>query len=563
MFRRKDAKLMAGNDRFVRHANVMSGLTIVSRIAGLLRDKLWSSYLALGSSFSAFTMGFQFPNLFRRLFGEGALTAIFVPIYARIQKERGQEAANRLAAATTTFLILVLGGIVLLGETVLIPVAASSHTSPNNALTALMLAIMLPYCLMVCVVALFGAIATVHDRFAAQAASPIILNLVTATAAILPVLLYTRSYPVAKRVVWVAVAVLIAGVLQLLQMLPTLRRSGVKLPLSLRFRDTGLADVLKPLLPMIVGLSAVQFNTFMDGQIAYWLSPDGHNNQTFVVMLGHTIHLPMGSGALAKLFVAQRLYQLPVGIFGVAMATAIFPMLSRAAAVKDTAEIKRLVIAGLRKTLFLSFPTSFGMIIVSRLLITVIYSGPEVTAADIDRATWATIWFCVGIWCFEAQLVILRVFYALGDTRTPMRIAVGMVALNFSLNITLVWFMQEGGLALSTSISALVQCMILLFILRKRVGRLGVRSLARTVGLSLLATAVMVEVGLLLRGIHLPWENGLTTGGMRLRMLTALVKLPLIVAASAGSYFALTWFLKMPELADVPVVGRFVRQHKS
>ncbi len=264
-----------------------------------------------------------------------------------------------------------------------------------------------------------------------------------------------------------------------------------------------------------------------------------------------------GVGALAKLFVAQRLYQLPVGIFGVSMATAIFPMLSRAAAAKDTAEIKRLVIAGLRKTLFLSFPTSFGMIIVARLLITVIYSGPDVTAADIDRATWATIWFCVGIWCFEAQLVILRVFYALGDTRTPMRVAVSMVLLNFSLNITLVWFMQEGGLALSTSISALVQCGVLLVILRKRIGRLGIRSLGETVGKSLIVTLVMVEVGLLIRGIHLPWEGAV---GMRGRMLMALVKLPLIVGASAGTYFALAWFLRMPELGDLPGVGRFMKK---
>ncbi len=199
------------------------------------------------------------------------------------------------------------------------------------------------------------------------------------------------------------------------------------------------------------------------------------------------------------------------------------------------------------------------MIIVAHLLITVIYSGPDVTASDINRAEWATIWFCVGIWCFEAQLVILRVFYALGDTRTPMRIAVAMVLLNFSLNITLVWFMQEGGLALSTSISALTQCMILLLILRKRLGRLGVRSLASTVGKSLIATLVMVEVGLIIRGIHLPWENA-ANAALRIRILTALIKLPLIVGASAVSYFAITWFLKTPELADVPLLGRFFRR---
>ncbi|HUO08841.1 MAG TPA: murein biosynthesis integral membrane protein MurJ [Phycisphaerae bacterium] len=549
-------------DRFVRHANLMSGLTIVSRVAGLVRDKLWSAYLALGTPFSSFTMGFQFPNLFRRLFGEGALTAIFVPVYTRIQKEQGQEAANRLAAATTSFLLLVLGGITLLGELILIPIAMSSRVTPNNAFTALMLAIMLPYCIMICLVALYSAIASVHERFTAQSISPIILNLVTAAAAVLPVMMYTAAYPIRKRVVWVAVSVIVAGVLQLLQMMPTLRRCGVRLKLSTRFKSTGIGEVLKPLLPMIVGLSAVQFNVFMDGQIAYWLSSDGHNDNNFFTLMGHVVHLPLGKGALAKLFVAQRLYMLPVGIFGVSMATAIFPMLSKAAASNDVPEMKRLLVAGLRKTLFLSFPTSFGMIIVSRLLITLIYSGPDVSVSDIDRAAWATIWFCVGIWCFETQLVILRVFYAMRDTKTPMKTAVAMVVLNFSLNITLVWFMQEGGLALATSISALVQSMVLMAILRKRLGRLGIRSLGTTVGLSLLATLVMVEVGLLIRGIHLPWDAApaLSPVGMRAKILTALVKLPLIVAASAGVYLGITWFFGMPELADLPLLGRYLKR---
>jgi putative peptidoglycan lipid II flippase len=551
---------MASNDRFIRHANLMSGLTILSRIAGLLRDKLWSAYLGLGVEFSSFWMGFQFPNLFRRIFGEGALTAIFVPVYTRIQKEHGQDAANRLAGATASFLIFVLGGIILLGECFLIPAALASSITPNNRLTALMLAIMLPYCLLICLVALFGAIATVHDRFAAQSIAPIILNLLGAAAAVLPILLFTRAYPLRLRVVWVAVAVVIAGFLQILSMLPTLRRSNVRLVLSASMGSSGIREVLKPLLPMIVGLSAVQFNTFMDGQIAYWLSPDGHNNHPAFLLLGHLIQLPMGAGALAKLSAAQRLYQLPVGIFGVSMAVAIFPLLSKAAASNDTPEVKRLLVAGLRKTLFLSLPASLGMVIIAKLLVTLIYSGRTVTPSDIDRAAWAAVWFCAGIWCFEAQLVILRVFYALRDTTTPMKTAVAMVLLNFSLNITLVWFMQEGGLALSTSISALLQSTILLLILRKRLGPLGIRALAGSVAKSLLACLIMVEVGLLLRALHLPWETPAHAAEMRSRILTALLKLPLIVTACGITYMTLAWFLHMPELADLPLLGRFLKR---
>jgi putative peptidoglycan lipid II flippase len=547
----------AGGDRFVKHANLMSGLTIVSRVAGLLRDKLWSTYLAAGQEFSAFWMGFQFPNLFRRIFGEGALTAIFVPVYTRVQKEKGQEAANRLASVTATLLVLTLGAVTLVGEAVLIPVALSGGVQANNRLAAAMLAIMLPYCVMVCLVALFGAIASVHEKFTAQSISPIILNLMAALGAMLPVLWFTRDYPVGKRVYWVAGAVLVAGVLQIVQMLPTLRKSGVRLSALLDIKGSGVWDVITPLVPMIVGLSAVQLNTFMDGQIAYWLSPDGHGKRTAVAFFGHMVNLPMGEGALAKLSAAQRLYMLPVGIFGVSMATAIFPMLSRAAAGNDIAEVKRLLVAGLRKTMFLSVPASLGMILVAHLLLELIYSGPKVTPADIDREAWAAIWFCAGIWCFEAQMVILRVFYALRDTITPMKVAVGMVVLNFSLNITLVWWMREGGLALSTSISALVQCVILLWILRGRLGALGIRAMGKTVGMSVLAALVMVEVGLIVRGIRLPWEGH---RDLYSRMMTAVVKLPLVVGASAGVYFGVAWFLGMGELKDLPVAGRFFRR---
>jgi putative peptidoglycan lipid II flippase len=503
-------------------------------------------------------MGFQFPNLFRRVFGEGALTAIFVPAYTKVQKEKGQEAANRLASATATLLVITLGTITLLGEAILVPLAMSGSVTANNRLTALMMAIMLPYCAMVCLVALFGAIASVHEKFTAQSLSPIILNLVTALAAVLPVAIYTRDYPVAQRVVWVAIAVLVAGALQVLQMLPTLHKSGVRLSAVLDIRQSGVRDVVAPLLPMILGLSAVQLNTFIDGQIAYWLSPDGHGGRTTMELFGQIITLPMGPGALAKLSAAQRLYMLPVGIFGVSMATAIFPMMSKAAASKDNAELKRLLVTGLRKTLFLSVPASFGMILVAKMLVTLIYSGPLTTGEDIDRTAWAAVWYCAGIWCFEAQMVILRAFYSLQDTRTPMKVAVGMILFNFTLNMTLVWWIQEGGVALSTSISAFVQCIVLLMILRKRLGRLGLRSIAATVGKCVLAAVVMVQVGWLVRAIPLPWEASGLYGNAR--VLTALVKLPLVVGASALVYFAVAGFLGMSELRDVPVLGRVFRR---
>ena len=184
------------------------------------------------------------------------------------------------------------------------------------------------------------------------------------------------------------------------------------------------------------------------------------------------------------------------------------------------------------------------------------------TPDDIDRAYWASIFFCLGIWAFEAQMVILRVFFVLKDTRTPMIVSFLMIVLNLGLNLTLVWWLREGGIALSTTIAAVLQGAILLLMLRKRLGALGVSSLMANVGKSLLAAVVMTMVGWLLVQIPLPWEGAAVgaADAWRGKVLTALVKLPLLVGACGAVYVTITAWLGMAEVGDIPVVGRVVRK---
>jgi len=537
-------------DRFVRHANLMSALTVISRVFGLLRDKVCATYLGnTSTAWSAFWMGFQQPNLLRRIFGEGALTAIFVPVYTRVRQERGEAAANKLASATSTLLVLVLGGLTLLGEAVSIPIALSPSVSDKTRLAAAMIAIMLPYGVMVCLVALMGAMATVHEKFTAQSISPVILNLLMTAGAAVPVLIWSSKYASESRVYWVAGAVLVAGVVQVLQMLPTLRACGISLRPTLLFKESGVNEIVRSMVPMMLGLSAVQINTAMDTQIAWWLSPEGHKGLSDFSVLGFSFHTPMGPGAVGVLSVAQRLYLLPVGIFGVSMAAAIFPQMSKAAAGGDMAELKRLLVAGLRKTLFISLPASVGMMLIAKPLITVIYSSD-----GVQRSAWAAIWFCAGIWAFEGQMVILRAYYALHDRMTPMKVAVGMVVLNFSLNLTLVWFLQEGGIALSTTVSAIIQSALLLWLLRRRLGRLGLGALRKLIIKGTVASGIMAAAaGAVLRAF----------GGGQEKLIKALVVLPVVVGVAAVVYGFSAWALRMEELRDMPVVGRLMRRGKS
>ncbi|MCL2639443.1 MAG: murein biosynthesis integral membrane protein MurJ [Phycisphaerales bacterium] len=531
-------------DRFVGHANLMSALTILSRFAGLLRDKVCSYFIGIGNPvWGAFWMGFQLPNLFRRLFGEGALTAVFLPIYTRTLENEGQQAASKLASATATALILLLGTITIVGELIAIPLALFAQ-EPNNRLAAAMTAIMLPYCMMVCLVAFLGAIASVHERFAQQAISPIILNIFWATGAALPVAIFGHTYGIEHRVYWMAAAILLAGLVQVALMLRPIRQSGIQLHPLIDLRHPGLREIAITILPILIGSSAVALNVYLGSQIAWWLSPDGHGGRTSFQFLAFTINTPMSDGANGIFSVAQRMYLLPVGIFGASLATAIFPLMTKAANTNDIPELKRLIIAGLRKSLFLSIPASFGMILIAKPLITLIYFGGKVTPDDIDRATYATVFYCLGIWAFEIQMVLLRVFYALRDTRTPMWTALAMVALNLALSLTLVWPLQEGGIALATTLIAIIQSAILLTFLRKRLGFLALRAMIAPIGKSLLATTLMTIVGLLLLQIPIPIDS----------RLTALIKLPLIVFACAATYFAMMRLLKSPEIHDLPLL---------
>ncbi len=539
-----------------RHANLFSGLTLLSRFFGLLRDKACSYFLGVGTTWSAFWMGFQFPNLFRRIFGEGALTAVFLPVYKRIAKEQGQAAADQLARSVISLLVVTLSTITIIGETIVIPIAMSHTVLPANRLAAGMIAVMLPFSIAVCVVALLAAVATAFDRFAAQAAAPIITNIAMTLGAAVPVWLWTRHLALNQRIYWVAAAVVISGILQVMLLVAAVRRTGFRFRGALALGGEGVREIVKKMAPMILGLSAVQLNTFLDSQIAWWFSPDGHGGRSTFAIAGMLVHVPMLAGALGKLSVAQRIYLLPVGVFGVATATVIFPRLSDAGAHQDASRTGELLRLGLRRSLFISVPTTLGMLLISQPLISAIYLGGKVNTADVAQAVWTARWFCIGIWAFEMQMILVRVFYAWRDAITPMKVAVGMVLLNITLNLSLIWFMQEGGIAASTSISAMVQCVILLFILQRRMKLEKLGQVASMAGKSLVGAGIMLAGGALLLIFmqHSSLLNSLP------RWLASLSELLILVPTAALIYGVLMRWLQVPELADVPILRRLAKR---
>ncbi len=552
---RKTSTQPSSHRHVISNANLISRLTMASRVFGLLRDKICSYFLGVGVVWSAFWMGFQIPNLFRRIFGEGALTALFVPAYTKLRSEQGVAAADQFARSVLVLLALVLAAITIIGECVVLPLALNNNLLPENRLAAGMIALMLPYTMAICVVALLGAFAAVHNRFASQSLAPITTSILMALGAALPAMYFARHAPLSDRIWWVAAAVLASGVVQLLMLGITAHRSGLRWG-RLEFSSPAVKSVIRQMGVMVVGFSAVQINTFLDSQIAWWFSPDGHQGSHYLHIGSWHVHLPMLTGALGKLSVAQRIYMLPVGVFGVAIATAVFPRLSALAAESRLDDLKELLRGAFRRGLFLSIPATVGMIIVAHTLISAIYLGGHVSAADVARATRAARWFCAGIWAFELQMILIRVFYAFHDSRTPMKVALAAVALNLALNVLLIWPLGVAGIAASTTISAIFQCVLLLSLLRRRIGHLQLRSTGGMLLRVLVATAAMAAAALAVAAVCHRWLHVLPAHPIVAHIITLLF----LVGVAATVYALAARWLNISELAHAPIIGRFAHR---
>ncbi|MHC4948127.1 MAG: murein biosynthesis integral membrane protein MurJ [Planctomycetota bacterium] len=515
-------------DRFESNARTVSVLTLVSRVTGLVREACLSRIFGAGGLMDAFFLAFLVPNLFRRLFGEGALAAAFLPEYARLERS-DPDVARRLATVTLSLLVVALGGLVIAGEVLLL---ALSALGGHDHLALWLTMVMLPYAPLVCMVALVGAMLQVHGRFGPTAAAPIVLNgCMVATAVGAGLILdpgdgRARAWHVGA----VAGSVVLAGVLQLLWSVRAL--PGAHRPRGWALRGAGdpLRRVLGQAGPMIVGLGVLQLNVFIDGLIASYPTTFGPT------ILG--VDYPLREGAMAAVTFAQRLYQFPLGVFGIAVATAIFPLLARQRDDGDAfaATVRR----GLRLVVFIGLPASAGLVLVRVPLASVVLEGGAFSAADTRRVGAVLLGYAPAIWAYSMIHVLTRAFYARGESARPVRVAVGMVGLNLLLNCTLIWTpLREAGLAWSTAICAVAQSALLLAMLRRDGRPVVTRPVLASWGRTAAATAAMTLV-VATCGAWLPPAE---------TWLASLAALLIQVAAGAGTIVAAALALRMPELA--------------
>ena len=527
---------------FEKHARTVTGLTVVSRMGGLLRDATMSRVFGISPLMDAFAFGFQVPNLFRRLFGEGVLSAAFLPEYTRLSDDDPATAAL-MARLLVGRSIMLLSGIVLLIELLLLFGALDGFLEVQGLR---LLAIMLPYAPMVCLVALMGAMLQAHGRFGPTAAAPIIMNLffVLTTLLLLPLVSSGRLSSEAQ-ISWVAASLLVAGLIQVLWSWRALRA----LPTPRGVADRAVArstsfKVVRSGLPMALGLGVLQFNTLLDGIIASWPTLVG---PTIPIL---DIDYPLKEGSMAALGFASRLYEFPLGVFGIALATAIFPQLSRERDDRErfNATLKR----GIRLSFFIGLPATIGLLLVHRPLVAVVLQGDAFTPSDTARTGFILIGYASALWAYCATHVLVRAFYARGEAMTAVKVAVGLVALNLTLNLILIWTpLEVAGLAWSTAICAVLQVFILSGILSARTGRLfdvGLRrSLLRTI---LLGMVVLIGCSIV------QWVIGSSLGSGS--VLHQLIMLMILVPAGAVPFLFVAWWLRSPELGWL-LGDRFMR----
>ena len=428
-------------------------MTGVSRILGLVREWLMAYFFGTSLQKSAFDVAFRIPNLFRRLFGEGALSAAFIPVYTETRAKEGAEVANRLASRIAGFLVAVLGTITALG--ILISLGLQHLLAYNVRAEAVypLLRVTLFYAPLICLAALGIGILNTLRQFAMSALVPVFLNIVWILALVGICPFVSKDLDVRIRVV--AWSTLAAGFVQVGILLPTLRRQGVPLRVSFDWmRDARVKKVLRLSAPMAIGMGTVQINLLVDGLLALYAGTWGPSAMEY----------------------AERVTYLPLGLVGTAFATVLLPTFAKHATDGDHEKLRSTLERALRTIAVIMVPMSVGLTVLALPVINLLYTwhSGKFDAQSALYSSRALMGYAPGLLAFSFYQALTPAFYALKDMRTPLKCSVTCVALNFCLNLLFVFTWADGwkhmGLAVATVLSSIVNCCMLAGALHRAFG---------------------------------------------------------------------------------------------
>ena len=488
----------SGNGRrpgsVARSAGIVSLAVMASRVLGLAREMVFAYFFGASKSFAndAFVIAFRIPNLLRDLFAEGALSSAFVPVFSDYLVTKGEKEAFRLSNLVATTLIVILGLLVILGVIFAEPIVGLfAHGFANEpekfALTVRLTRIMMPFILLIALAAQAMGVLNARDRFGIPALASSFFNVGSILGGVASAAFITDptfSHPIraiadhpTDAIIGMAYGVLIGGFLQFAVQWPSLRKAGFHYKPMLSFSDPGVRRIFKLIGPAVIGAAAVQVNVLI--------------NSNFASSVVNPATGTIDNGPVSWLNYAFRLMQFPIGVFGVAIATATLPSISRSAALTEIGEFRRTIASSIRLAFLLTIPSAVGLAVLGHPIIALIYERGGFKANDTDRTAAALAFYAIGLAGYSAIKILAPAFYALGDARMPMMISLLSIVTNFVMNWMLVGVLQERGLALSTSAVALMNFALLYVIMQRRIKGIEGRKTAMAVGKIILASIVM------------------------------------------------------------------------
>ena len=518
----RPAPRTTGGHRLVRTAGLISAATMLSRLLGLVREQLFAVLLGATRFADAFIVGFRIPNLLRDLFAEGALSQAFVPTFKSSLKRDGTQAAYRLGNRVAGTLLALIATVTILAaaaapEIVHVMAGDFLDTPGKFDLTVLLTRIMMPFLAMVSLAAVAMGMLNAQNRYATPALAPATFNLVCIAIGLL---LWLLGLDGTKVVIGWALATLLGGAAQLFIQIPALWRQGwrPRLGLDLGLRDPDVRRVAKLMVPAIAGLAAVQVNVFVN-----------------------TIFATQEAGAVAWLNYAFRFLQLPIGVFGVAIATVSTTRYADAAADGNPARMAQQLAEGLRLVAFLTVPATVGLVVLAEPIISLIYQHGRFGINDTYATVDALELYSLGLVAYAAVKVVAPGFYAAGLTRIPMIASISAVAGNLALNLTLHPIFGYRVLALGTALAATLNFAILYGAFQRRIAPVGHRALAGHLARVSAAAAIM---GAAAWGTHAGLAAVLDPRDLISRFALALI--PVLVGVAV--YVLGARALRIPEL---------------
>jgi len=506
----------------------MSAATLISRILGYIKDMILAGYFGASAKSDVFFVAFRIPNLLRELFAEGSMSSAFVPVLTETQTKEGRDAANRLVRAVLSVILLIVGSICILGIVfapfIVTMIAPGFVDDPVKFADAVLLTrIMFPFLLFISLASLVMGALNTRGVFFIPALAPALLNVVTIVCI---VLLAVRF---ANPIISVAIGIVLGGLVQFLFQVPAYWRQGFSFfgrsgeAAGLTFRQAlahpGLRRIGTLIIPATFGMAVAQINIFVSTILASYLQ----------------------DGSITYLYYSMRLIQFPIGIFGVAMGMAILPALSEHAAKKEFALLKDDFSFALRLLFFITVPAMVGLIALQMPIVNTLFQRGEFTHDASVATAQALMYYAFGIWAIVGVRTVTSTFYAMQDTKTPVKIASCGVVINIVFSIALMGPMQHNGLALANSMAAAANFVLLFYFLRKKLGGVGTRRIVVSFAKTFTAAVVMGSAGWF--GTHSDlWATGGQAGVKALYLTVAIF-------GSFGLYLAVAHLLKSEELA--------------